>query len=264
MVVRDMLVHLGAQTLGVVAVGAAAYFLTRVLGFRHRTWTFASARESSLWGIGAVLIGWLLVSALFLLVTKSQASPQSPVGHREYNANDVIGQAILACIAWGPAVLVMRRRRESWASVGVSAHDLGRSLIVGILPIVFSALVNGRSSERGFGVLAAGLTAGHFWGLLRYATVGFGEEFAFRGYLQTRLVAWLGRWQGWVVASLLMALGHVVQRITMVGLSPLDAALSSLSLMPLSLLLGYVMLRTGNVVAPGLFHTFANWLNTLT
>jgi len=27
--------------------------------------------------------------------------------------------------------------------------------------------------------------------------------------------------------------------------------------------MGYVMLRTENVVAPGLFHTFANWVNPL-
>jgi membrane protease YdiL (CAAX protease family) len=263
MVVRDTLIQLSVQSLAFVAVGAAVYVLTRVLGFRYRTWPFASARDSSLWGIAAVLIGWMLVSMLCLLVARRQDTPQEPLGDRQYNANDVVSQAILALIAFGPALLVMRRRRESWASAGVSAHNLGRSLMTGILLIALSTAAGMLLGKRSFGEMASGLTVSHFWALLQYAIVGFGEEFAFRGYLQTRLMAWLGRWQGWVVTSVLMALAHVVQRITMVGLLPLEAVLSSASLIPISLLLGYMMLRTENVVAPGLFHTFANWVGTL-
>jgi hypothetical protein len=42
-----------------------------------------------------------------------------------------------------------------------------------------------------------------------------------------------------------------------------DALIASASLVPVSLLMGYVMKATGNVVAPGLFHTFANWVSDL-
>ena len=42
-----------------------------------------------------------------------------------------------------------------------------------------------------------------------------------------------------------------------------DAIAATSALLPVSLLMGFVMLRVGNVVAPGLFHTFANWANTL-
>jgi len=263
MVIRDTLIQLGIQSVMFIAVAAAVYVLTKVWGFRYRTWSFASARDSSLWGIAAVLIGWVLVSALFLLATRSQDMPQEPVGSHEYNLNDVISQAMLAFIAFGPVLLVMRRRRESWASAGVSTHNLGRSLMIGIFLIMLFIVASMLLGKRSFGDMVTGLTVDHLWALLQYAIVGFGEEFAFRGYLQTRLVAWLGRWQGWVVTSVLMALAHVVQRITMVGLPPLEAVLSSASLIPISLLLGYIMLRTENVVAPGLFHTFANWVNTL-
>lgn len=263
MTVRDTLTQLGVQSLAFVAVGAAVYFLTRVLGFRYRRWSFASPRDSSLWGIAAVLIGWILVSVLFLIVAGSQDIRQEPVNDHEYTVNDVVSQAILVFIAFGPIVLVMRRRKESWASAGVSAHNLGRSFMLGILLIVLSTVASILLGKRSFGNITAGLTVDHFWALLQYTIVGFGEEFAFRGYLQTRLMAWLGRWRGWLVASVVMALAHVVQRITMVGLLPLEAVLSSVSLIPISLLLGYVMLRTENIVAPGLVHTFANWVNTL-
>jgi membrane protease YdiL (CAAX protease family) len=93
---------------------------------------------------------------------------------------------------------------------------------------------------------------------------GVWEEFAFRGYLQTRLVAWLGRWQGWAMASVMMALAHIVQRITVESMAPAQALTSSVAIIPMSLLTGYIMLRTENVVAPCLFHTFADWVSTLT
>ena len=60
-----------------------------------------------------------------------------------------------------------------------------------------------------------------------------------------------------------MALAHIVQRITMQGLSPLEALVSSALLIPVSLLLGYVMLQTENVIAPAVFHTFLDWVDTL-
>ena len=166
-------------------------------------------------------------------------------------------------IASGPAVLAMRLRREPWASAGVSDHNLGRSLAVGVVLSVVTVAGAFLGGDRRFSRVIAGLAASHFWALLKYALVGFGEEFVFRGYLQTRLEAWLGRWQGWVVTSVVMALSHVVQRVAVAGMSPLDALTSSAALVPVSLLMGYVMLRTGNVVAPGLFHTFADWVNTL-
>ena len=261
--VRNTLIQMGIQSLVFVAVGAVVYGLTKISSFRYRSWPFASARNSSLWGIAAVLIGWILVSVLFLIVAGSQDMRQEPVSNHEYTVNDVVSQAILAFIAFGPVVLVMRWRKESWASAGVSTHNLGRSFMVGVLLIVLFTVVNMALGERSFGEMSVELKVDHFWALLQYAIVGFGEEFAFRGYLQTRLVAWLGRWQGWVVTSVLMALAHVVQRITMTGLLPLEAVLSSVSLIPISLLLGYMMLRTENIVAPGLFHTFANWVSTL-
>jgi membrane protease YdiL (CAAX protease family) len=246
-----------------VAVGGLVYALSRVLRFRYRTWSFANPRRSSLYAIAAVLIGWILVSGLFLLVTGSQSVPHSPPGERDYTASDVISQAIVALILVGPALLVMRWRREPWASAGVSIHNLGRSFVIGTLLAALSIIAAMLSGKNSVGELVAGLTISHFWTLLQYAIVGFGEEFALRGYLQTRLAAWLGRWQGWVLASVLMALAHVVQRMTMEGLPLPDAVISSASLVPISLLLGYVMLRTENVIAPALFHTFANWVNIL-
>lgn len=260
---ESVLRHLTIDSLTLVVAGAIVGVLTRAWGFRYQGASFTNPRQASLWAIAAVLGGWLLVSALFLVATSSQSPSQGPPGTRAYGLNDVVNQAILALIGFGPAVLAMRRRREPWASAGVSRQNISRAVLVGLLLSIFVGASFFFGGHRRLSDTAIGLTVSHFWALLYYAIVGFGEEFAYRGYLQTRMVAWLGRWQGWLVTSVLMALLHVVQRMTMMGLPPSEALISSALLVPLSLFLGYVMLRTENVVAPGLFHTFSNWANTL-
>ena len=81
--------------------------------------------------------------------------------------------------------------------------------------------------------------------------------------MQTRLIAWLGKRQGWLLTSILMAMAHITQRIAVMGLSSMEAIISSALLIPVNLLLGYMMLRTDNVIGPALLHIYADWINTL-
>jgi membrane protease YdiL (CAAX protease family) len=127
--------------------------------------------------------------------------------------------------------------------------------------VVGGVLLN---THGGLSAALKALEASHLWALVYFVITGAWEEFAFRGYLQTRLVAWLGRWQGWILTSVMMALGHIVQRITVESMTPDQALASSMAVIPVSLLTGYTMLRTENVVAPAIFHTFADWASTLT
>ena len=41
------------------------------------------------------------------------------------------------------------------------------------------------------------------------------------------------------------------------------AITNSLTLIPASLFFGFLMLRTGNVIAPAIMHTFTNWISEL-
>jgi membrane protease YdiL (CAAX protease family) len=254
---------LGLECLGFIVMGVIVYALTRILRLETESWPFARPRAAALWGINSILLGWLLVSILFFALAPSETAPQRPTQARSYDSSDVVSQAVIAMVFLGPALLTMRWRREPWASTRVSRHNLGGSLIVGTLLALLGVVSIFLSGEHSPSQVIRHLGSRHIWALLQYAVVGFGEEFAFRGYLQTRLVAWLGRRQGWVFSSVLMALAHVVQRLTAGGMSPPDALLSSASLMPISLFLGYVMLRTENVIAPGLAHIFADWIGTL-
>jgi membrane protease YdiL (CAAX protease family) len=100
------------------------------------------------------------------------------------------------------------------------------------------------------------------WSLILCLAVGFGEELTFRGFLQIRLSAWMGDIKGFILASGVMALGHIPTLLA-VGQSLPQAFLNAMLLMPISLTLGFLMLRTGNVIGPAVLHTVADWVGFL-
>ncbi len=95
--------------------------------------------------------------------------------------------------------------------------------------------------------------------LLQVVVVGLAEEYFYRGYLQERLDRiWPPRWRllgavvgpGWIVQSVLFAVGHLGQ-----GLNPGRLA----TFFP-GLWFGWVKARTGNVYAGIALHALANLL----
>jgi membrane protease YdiL (CAAX protease family) len=155
--------------------------------------------------------------------------------------------------------MVMRRRHEALSSAGITKHNFGKSALLGIILSAFMFLFHMITKRFYMGGVLRSISLGDFWALATFLVVGSSEEFGFRGYLQTRLMSWLGTVWGWVLASTLMAVMHVVQRITVMGMAGTDAIVSSLSLIPISLLYGYIMLQTENVVAGTILHAFIDW-----
>lgn len=106
-------------------------------------------------------------------------------------------------------------------------------------------------------------TLNTLYAFLYFLAVGFGEELMFRGFLQLRCSIWLGEIKGLILASTIMALIHLPQRIFVVGLDSLQALGSAISLIPFSILMGFFMLRTRNISGPAVLHTIANWVSVL-
>jgi membrane protease YdiL (CAAX protease family) len=89
--------------------------------------------------------------------------------------------------------------------------------------------------------------------------IGLAEEFFYRGYLLTRLDGWLGERRGLLVNSLLFSLAHATFILTRYGLSEVPLLLSSVTQTFLGgLLLGYVFLRSGNIVPGTVLHISMN------
>jgi len=73
----------------------------------------------------------------------------------------------------------------------------------------------------------------------------------------------MGKWKGWLITSVLFALWHLPTRCQAEDMSFTEGLVSCAEIIPIGLVMGYAMMRTGNVIAPGLLHTFANWAESL-
>lgn len=258
MVALSALLNFLMQALGLFVLGVVGYLLTRWLQFKVHRWEFENPRQSALVALSVTLLP-MLVLMIFALTRAPQAVQSEPeVTEVRHSPGGVVAQLITYLILFSPVFIAMRVRNEPPESAGVTRTNLGKSALVGLL-VGLLALLTCPPCLRG---IAAGLNIHHFWAFLHFGIVGFGEEFAYRGYLQTRLIAWLGRWPGWVLASVLMALVHTGARL-MGGLDVLTALLSAAMLVTISLLMGYLMMRTENFVAPAIVHTFADWMHVL-
>jgi membrane protease YdiL (CAAX protease family) len=103
-----------------------------------------------------------------------------------------------------PAGIAANQSNEPLRSFGISRTNLWQSALIGSAFVILMFYMQNidpfetiREFEQQQGIR-----------LIYFAFIGFEEEILFRGYLQTRLIAWLGKWQGWGLASIIMALGH--------------------------------------------------------
>jgi membrane protease YdiL (CAAX protease family) len=218
----------------------------------------SNPKKSSLRALLAVGISMLCI---YLLILR-QRILHGPTPNAEPKLDSIraaIPQLVLNLIYVLPAGFFMFKSKEGFRTVGVTRNNLWQSLLIGagLALLTFYFQAGGLLAKLGHVGTRQAIA------LVFYGLVGFGEEFLFRGYLQTRLIAWLGKWLGWGAASVVMALVHFPHRWLIEGLGIGSALAESLGLVAPSLLMGFVMLRTQNIIAPGLFHMFADWVNTL-
>lgn len=259
-----MIHEIAIQSGEYVVVILLVFLLSRMLRFELRGCSFDNPKKSALVALAGIFASMAIIASVgMLLMIASQQSPGSPqTAPRIYDVRSVVNQGIFCFLMILPVLIIKKMRKESWESMGVSRRNLSKAVVLGLILAAAGMLTLFLLSGSASGVLSS-LSISHIWALLLFSTVGFAEEFMFRGYLQTRMIAWLGLWQGWVLSSLIHAFGHFFQRIGVMGMSPTDAVISCVTLIPLSLSMGFVMMRSENFVAPAIYHTFADWWGTL-
>lgn len=218
---------------------------------------------STPWKEAALAIGYVV--SLFLIIGIVFFSLEQyagvPVGtSRQFDLRKALAQwGIYAIISFVPIFVILRTRKQSFETVGVTRKNLWLSLGVGlVLSLLLVALST--TPERFLDGLFAHNT---IYAFVQYLAVGLGEEVMFRGFLQLRCSVWLGELKGVILASTIMAFTHLPQRIFAVGLDPLQALVSAGSLLPFSLLMGFFMSRTRNILGPAVLHTMWNWVSVL-
>jgi len=216
------------------------------------------------WLEGALAVGYvvglfLILATVFFFLTQSAGGPLGGTS-TQFDLRRALSQwGVYATISIIPILVIVKRRKQSFETVGVTRKNMRLSLGLGLLLSV-SIIALSTTPER---LLSRGVSWNSLYALIYYLAVGLGEELMFRGFLQLRCSNWLGEIRGFILASTIMALVHIPQRIFAVGLDPLEALVSALSLMPVSFLLGFLMLRTRNIAGPAALHTVANWISVL-
>ena len=160
--------------------------------------------------------------------------------------------------------LIWGRITRDWSALGFTRQKLGWALLwgsgaglVGVVYITLSARNDPFPAPPLLGLqLAIGIP-------LAFLILSPFQEFLFRGWIQPRLEAAVGRWAGLLVTAVGFALWHVLPPFegsptSTLPVSSLEGILTTLGM---GLLFGYILQRTRSIVAPWLAH--ALWVVAL-
>jgi uncharacterized protein len=174
-----------------------------------------------------------------------------------YDARTLGLQLALVLIAFVPVAMTLVTRRQGPRTIGLRAD---RPIRVVALCVALSVLTLASSGK----ISAIGSTTGAEWlRLVAFIGVGFEEELTYRGFLQTRLVAWLGEVGGWVLASGLFAVAHVPQSLLIGELGLADTAVRFVVQLFFGLVFGFIVLRAGSIYAAATLHALLDWVSWL-
>jgi membrane protease YdiL (CAAX protease family) len=245
----DLLLYL-PEFLGVAAVlwmvTASRRFIYRQIGFVYKQRDGVVAL--SLW-----LLALILEIGIYTGVIPIPAIPST----QSFNGPEPILsiQPVAAVVALLVVLASMVYRRQPPKSAGWNRLTLRTGLMAGLALALLSVFLRAK-----FTAIFSGVSSVQFSALLLAAITALAEETVFRGYLQQRLVWWLGqRWGFMLTAGL-----YLVWRLPLMLVMPPDTLGVNLVLTAVqSLLLGWAMLSFGNVTAPIIFGAISMWCSFL-
>ncbi len=235
-----------SEWMGVFAVamlaGTSARFARRPLVFRYgtRELTFSFSLFALILA-AAILVYQFIRPPLFVA-----QDPTYP-----------IGRLVLAAACLVPFILALILRGQPVRAIGWGGQTLRPSLIMGVALGLLALFLRGKAFTILNGIEAAQANA-----LVYYLLLGLLEETIFRGYLQLRFVSTWGQWPGILVTTLLYSLWQL-PRILAQPQTTETAVVQIAMTFVHGIVLGYLMHRTGNVLAPGIYHGISSWLGVL-
>jgi len=244
-------------------VFTAAFFLliwlvTRFYKPKDLEIRFTAPRRDVVLAVGYVVGLFLIIAVVFSFLVRSAGGPLGTP--EQFDFRRALSQwGVYAAMSFIPVSIILKIRKQSFETVGITKKNMRLSFEVGIVLSILIIILSTNPEQ----FLSNFFSGNTLYAFIYYLAVGFGEELLFRGFLQLRCSFWLGELRGLILASTIMALAHLPQRIFALGLDPLQALISALSLMPFSLLMGFLMLRTRNILGPGILHTVTNWVSVV-
>jgi membrane protease YdiL (CAAX protease family) len=246
-------------------VGAPiVYLLSKALKLSPKSITISDPRKEAIPVFLVIIATFVITSALNVFVN-TIVKPSFQLDKRPqftFDYNDVLVAAFGYFIVFLPLIMAMKRNKQNRASIGINKEHRRRMFALGlVLSLIYIMIAGFFAPSLGGGFI--GFSSSLVYGFIYYAIVGFSEEIVWRGYIQTRLIAYSSTAKGLITTALLFSLAHFPTRYYLFSGVILEAFTSSLLLLPISLLFGYIMLKSQNILPSSIFHLLSNWSTIL-
>ena len=226
-----------SEWMGVVAVAMIAGAGSRL---RYRPLVFRYPRRELT--ISFILFGLITVMAFLFYSFRPQTTP----GLNE--------RFILAAICLAPFLVALRQRQQPIRSIGWNKETFRTAIMFGLALGILALFLRGKIFS-----IINGISLQEGTSLVILLAICLLEETIFRGYLQLRLVSAWGQWPGIFVTALLFTLWQIPLSLAQHLAVPVVLTNLALSLAQ-GIIVGFVMQKSGHVVAPGLYRAFSEWI----
>ncbi len=237
-----------AEWLGVIAV---AWLLALNPRLRQMQIGFKYARRD---GFVALALTFIVILFAFLFSTTGLGDLLTGPIDLPGQAAELSAPLALAVFSLLPIIAALVLRGQPLRSAGWN-RPMGRAgLQVGLALVLLTVFLRNRVVD-----VLSGISTDETWYLLGALGIAIAEETVFRGYLQLRLNWWLGEQRGWLV----VALAYAAWRLPgLLASDSLPAILIGLALaLGQGLVTGWLMRKSGHVLAPALYRAVSIWMN---
>ncbi len=237
-----------AEWLGVIAV---AWLLSLSPRFKRTQIGFRYARRD---GMVALAIVFIVVIFSFIFSTTGLGDTLSAFVRLPGAAADLDRPLALAVFSLLPVIAALLLRGQPPRSAGWNRDMFRLGLQVGLALALLTIFLRNRVVD-----VISGVSIDQTWYLIGALAIAAAEETVFRGYIQLRLISWLGENRGWIAS----ALAYAVWRLpALLGGSSLPVILIGLALvLAQGLVSGFLMRKSGHLIAPVLYRAISIWMN---
>lgn len=203
-------------------------------------------------GAAAVAVLTTALSVAAGVLAAASLSTLGLVGSSWLEPRSALRQTLIEAATLVPLLIALRLTRSGLDSVGVTRTNLARSVAIGLVLAAAWLLASGALGD----LLKPRLE--HAFALIGALSVGFSEEIVWRGYLQSRLIDWIGARRGIVLATTVFALFHIPQRL-LAGVRGTDLVQEIVAVALFGGGFGVLQASTRNVTLPAIVHTAIDW-----
>ena len=235
-----------SEWLGVIAV---AWILATLPRFQYIPTGFRFPRRE---GIVSLSIFALITLAAFVVYA---ANPPTFLQEQPLPApTAALPQALfLAGLTLIPIVVALTGRGQPVRSAGWNPARARLALQVGLAMVMLTIFLRNRVYD-----VLNGMSVQNLLSLLMALGIGLAEETTFRGYIQPRLISWIGEWPGLLLSAILFAFWHLA---AWAGRLPVETTLILFALTFVQgVVLGWIMLKSGHVLTSALYRATSIWL----